>query len=1729
MDSVPGSPRSPRSPLPPTGPATASSKASFVATPDSSSSSSSSSSSRSTNNNNNININRPGGYFDGQSQQAHHHQGTAAGTPSTAHVSRTSAPSQTVHRRQYQPVSEADPPNSISTIVGGPARPDTFTSASWAAWLQAYSRGNWPQTPATEYSAPPPLHSYPSSTSSAAASDATASIDVGASDPTTARAATASSGSASSSSALGFGPAQTAATASYASIAATPPSKKKKRERTHPQSSLDFYLSHGYIQPPPGGHAVRRQRCDALRRFRLIAADQRPTLDRYTALAKAVFRADYAAIFMSNLRNNSQMCIASSIGAPTNTCSVPISQTICGHAMLIPDKVLVIPNIREDWLFHGLPCAQAGGYPNTADGQPLLFYASAPIRVSVSGPSALKRSTDKSRTVTIGRLCILSREARYNWTDADSELLTSIASMCGDAFENDYLQHRALKVSEMQRAMSSLARTLTEDIDHGEDETSTSTAAGLAAVMSGPSARDGQLKVCPLRVEQACKHLRKALHADSVTAVDLSTFRVSTMQERRSVSGTSYPLTPWLPSPSPSLSFGGSVPTESSTPADEHSQPSIAGSSPEAGKVMLPSGSVATTPSTVQTPGFSSGAPTSTTTASNSAGYHSFWHSHQMSTASSRTSLSGLENNNSAAAAAQQQRLQQEVCTQLCDTETPKIVTHLGAPELVPQLDGILQKKALSKWLTQWRRGRNALRPQLFRVANGDSEIGESEEDEEDLGSRYGGTQNPLEALSRQASAATVPSSPSLLPDRHSLTPGPSPSGPVPIGNHARTYSVGVLEGAHAANGAGSAPIGRSNSSAGSVSESILSGLGGDATNPLGLLLPNARQYAALPIFPISRGNPVVLLIATFLDEVAVEESELLFFEGVGAVLYSSLLAQQARAVDRAQLSLIRGLQHEFRTPLHGILGIVDAIQSHEEHGDTTIASDPELLHNLLESIRLASTSLNGLLDDVLTFGEITGVHKSSRQAALDAKASAVDDLDLGDLIEEVALEELQVRKMSIKQNETIRGAASHSDETASQGLSSTDSDAIETARLTALQMQMQHGIAGLSLTTGPSESEIQTLQDAVHLPERDVSVDARSVDTDTASPDGTGEDGLGSRTVRPSSSRTSSMREPELPPELVIDTLDLFDRFRCDRTKVQKALRKVISNALRFTTRGVVKITARQRAEETSSKGVMVDIEIADTGPGMSQEFINTRLMEPFVKGSAFDSGVGLGNVIAASLVSQMGGHLHIASTVGRGTQVTISLPLTPLGPTRTMMSSGGGYACHAVSFIGCDNAGITSACDFLRKMLRAKNVLPVEEIGGLPDLLVVSERVLNATYSAEAWESSGFDDSVKKALMSVPPHARVLVVSRGETSADRIDFGPMGARPIHVVQMPYGPSKLRALNAFLQHEKPFVLRAVPSPAAAHAHAHAKAGEALSTARRQREASSTSSTRATRPSVGDAGVDLNRGSIAPVDASQSIAGRAADPGAAAERDESSLAPGLTGADNTPVAPIQDPAEVRAAVKDAVSEADELRSRLEQEQGQRQEQGAFKLDEVDDAAVGSLAQAAVQQMAHAAEEKVVEHEFRVLVVEDNPINLKLLTTLCKRLKMKYEEAKDGVEAVVKYLSFRPSVVLLDISLPEQDGFQAAAQMRSHPPFTDHPPRIVAITALSSEQDKIRGLTQCGMDIWLTKPVSTRALQKDLLEMEHNWKALHAPPAAEEPQQQQQQQQQEEQTTPVAAN
>ncbi|CAO1624436.1 unnamed protein product [Parajaminaea phylloscopi] len=118
-----------------------------------------------------------------------------------------------------------------------------------------------------------------------------------------------------------------------------------------------------------------------------------------------------------------------------------------------------------------------------------------------------------------------------------------------------------------------------------------------------------------------------------------------------------------------------------------------------------------------------------------------------------------------------------------------------------------------------------------------------------------------------------------------------------------------------------------------------------------------------------------------------------------------------------------------------------------------------------------------------------------------------------------------------------------------------------------------------------------------------------------------------------------------------------------------------------------------------------------------------------------------------------------------------------------------------------------------------------------------------------------------------------------------------------------------------------------------------------------------------------------------------------------------------------------------------------------------------------------------------------EARFRCLVVEDNPLNARILITLLRRAKIDYLEARDGIEAVDLFREWLPQVVLLDINMPRMNGFDAAVEMRK----IDCPhyyPRIVAVTALSSESDKIRGF-RAGIDDWMTKPVRLAQLAEDV--------------------------------------
>ncbi|KAJ6489668.1 hypothetical protein C8R47DRAFT_1215480 [Mycena vitilis] len=110
-------------------------------------------------------------------------------------------------------------------------------------------------------------------------------------------------------------------------------------------------------------------------------------------------------------------------------------------------------------------------------------------------------------------------------------------------------------------------------------------------------------------------------------------------------------------------------------------------------------------------------------------------------------------------------------------------------------------------------------------------------------------------------------------------------------------------------------------------------------------------------------------------------------------------------------------------------------------------------------------------------------------------------------------------------------------------------------------------------------------------------------------------------------------------------------------------------------------------------------------------------------------------------------------------------------------------------------------------------------------------------------------------------------------------------------------------------------------------------------------------------------------------------------------------------------------------------------------------------------------------------------DVRVLVVEDNHISRKILTTLLTRKGVPFREAADGLAALAVYREFLPNLVWTDVSMPVMDGIESARQMRmiENELQIQPPAHIVALTGLSSHGEMKEALLgEAALDEWLVK-------------------------------------------------
>jgi CheY-like chemotaxis protein len=128
----------------------------------------------------------------------------------------------------------------------------------------------------------------------------------------------------------------------------------------------------------------------------------------------------------------------------------------------------------------------------------------------------------------------------------------------------------------------------------------------------------------------------------------------------------------------------------------------------------------------------------------------------------------------------------------------------------------------------------------------------------------------------------------------------------------------------------------------------------------------------------------------------------------------------------------------------------------------------------------------------------------------------------------------------------------------------------------------------------------------------------------------------------------------------------------------------------------------------------------------------------------------------------------------------------------------------------------------------------------------------------------------------------------------------------------------------------------------------------------------------------------------------------------------------------------------------------------------------------------------VEKAKHDAGKPAFTH--RLVIVDDNPDSAESMRVMFRLLGHDARVARDGGSVVELAASFRPDAVLLDIGLPDIDGYEVARRLRADPRTSDV--LIIAITGFAREED-VRRSDNAGIDEHLVKPVDPDRLLERL--------------------------------------
>ncbi|KAG6029564.1 hypothetical protein E4U41_000315 [Claviceps citrina] len=487
----------------------------------------------------------------------------------------------------------------------------------------------------------------------------------------------------------------------------------------------------------------------------------------------------------------------------------------------------------------------------------------------------------------------------------------------------------------------------------------------------------------------------------------------------------------------------------------------------------------------------------------------------------------------------------------------------------------------------------------------------------------------------------------------------------------------------------------------------------------------------------------------------------------------------------------------------------------------------------------------------------------------------------------------------------------------------------------------------------------------------------------------------------------------------------------------VRRIIMNIFGNALKYTARGTIDVSLTQERRCMQERGGqqegeeedVVNFTVRDTGKGISREFLQHGLFQPFSQEDSLTPGTGLGLSLVKQIVSQLQGEVSIHSQTGVGTTVSVILPLeqVPQSPEKALLGSDG------------DQVFEDQVRD-LKGLRVGMSLSRHGDVGGGGGGIGISDWQKCVPDICSEWLTM----EVVEPDMSSTTRADLLLWSYDALPSVSEDIQALANRP-NVVLCPNALVAYRQSKLFELAGCAAVFEFISQPIGPRKLARAL----LLAYTRWMSVCESSTSTYTMP------LPLPL----PVQAPRPQGPR---------RTHSPF-------------PMANPGNRRPSYAQA-STADPT----DDESDDDDDDDAASLFSVPKEDDGPESPATPPSESPSAELPAT----KFLLVDDNHINLKVLSTYMQKLGLEYDTAVNGKEAVDLFCRAprpRYRCVLMDISMPVMDGFEATRCMRAWEERrgTRRVP-VVALSGLASE-DAHREALGSGMDLLLTKPVKLKAL------------------------------------------